>query len=139
MKYTPNIVSKNIITTYARKIRNVQSEQIDPYIELIEQELIKVYPELKDREDNALNWAYDIINAESDVDVAETLNRVDTIITNERKSKWICGFVTDIVIPNIFAILVMCINDRSHVLCITNVTVITIHYIFCTHIIYLLF
>ena len=47
MKYTPNIVSKNIITTYARKIRNVQSEQIDPYIKLIEKELIKVYHELK--------------------------------------------------------------------------------------------
>ena len=90
MKHTPIIVSKNIILTYAQKIRNVQSEQIDPYIELIEQELIKIYPELKDREDNALNWAYDIINETSNNDVVETLNRLDGIVTNERKSQWIC-------------------------------------------------
>jgi hypothetical protein len=90
MKHTPTIVSKNIIITYAQKIRNVQSEQIDPYIELIEQELIKIYPELKDREDNALNWAYDIINETSNNDVVETLNRLDGIVTNERKSQWIC-------------------------------------------------
>ena len=92
MKYTPNIVSKNIITTYARKIRNVQSEQIDPYIKLIEQELIKIYPELKDREDNALNWAYDIINSASNTDVSDTLTRLDDIITNERKSQWVCDY-----------------------------------------------
>jgi len=90
MKHTPTIVSKNIIITYAQKIRNVQSEQIDPYIELIEHELIKIYPELKDREDNALNWAYDIINETSNNDVVETLNRLDGIVTNERKSQWIC-------------------------------------------------
>ena len=90
MKHTPPTVSKNIIITYAQKIRNVQSEQIDPYIELIEQELIKIYPELKDREDNALNWAYDIINETSNNDVVETLNRLDVIVTNERKAQWIC-------------------------------------------------
>ena len=92
MKHTPTIVSKNIIITYAQKIRNVQSEQIDPYIELIEHELIKIYPELKDREDNALNWAYDIINETSNNDVVETLNRLDGIVTNERKEKWVCGY-----------------------------------------------
>jgi hypothetical protein len=92
MKHTPTIVSKNIIITYAQKIRNVQSEQIDPYIELIEQELIKIYPELKDREDNALNWAYDIINETSNNDVVETLNQIDDMITKERKEKWVCGY-----------------------------------------------
>lgn len=92
MKSDTNIVSKNIITTYARKIRNVQSEQIDPYIELIERELIKVYPELKDREDNALNWAYDIANSASNTDVTDTLTRLDDIITNERKAQWNCNY-----------------------------------------------
>ena len=92
MTHTPAIISKNIIFTYARKIRNVQSEQIDPYIKLIEQELIKIYPELKDREDNALNWAYDIINSTSNTDVSETLTRLDGIITNERKSQWVCDY-----------------------------------------------
>ena len=90
MKHTPTIVSKNIIITYAQKIRNVQSELIDPYIKLIEKELIKAYPELKDREDNALNWSYDSINEGSNTGVVETLNRLDTIVTNERKSQWVC-------------------------------------------------
>lgn len=51
-----NKISKNIILTYARGVRTIQTEQIDPYIKLIEAELIKLFPELKDREDNALNW-----------------------------------------------------------------------------------
>jgi hypothetical protein len=71
-------------------LRRIQTEQVDPYIELIEKELIKLYPELKDREDNALNWAYDILNADSTAEVVETLTRVEKIITNERKSQWIC-------------------------------------------------
>ena len=92
MKTEIDTVSKNIILTYARKIRNVQKEQIDPYIGLIENELITLFPELKDREDNALNWAYDIINAESNTEVVETLTRLEKIITNERKEKWICNY-----------------------------------------------
>ncbi len=87
-----NTISKNIIITYAKALRAIQKDQIDPYINLIEKELIKVYPELEDREDNALNWAYDILNAESNAEVVETLTRLDKIITNERKEKWVCSF-----------------------------------------------
>ncbi len=87
-----NKISESIIVTYAKALRRIQTEQVDPYIELIEKELIKLYPELKDREDNALNWAYDIINAESNTEVVETLTRLEKIITNERKEKWICNY-----------------------------------------------
>ncbi len=87
-----NTISKNIIITYAKALRTIQKEQIDPYINLIEKELIKVYPELKDRDDNALNWAYDIFNAESNTEVASILTRLDGIITNERKEKWVCSY-----------------------------------------------
>jgi hypothetical protein len=87
-----NNISKNIIITYAKALRTIQKEQIDPYIELIEKELIKLYPELKDREDNALNWSYDILNAESNTEVVETLTRLEKIITDERKEKWVCGY-----------------------------------------------
>jgi len=87
-----NKISESIIVTYAKALRRIQTEQVDPYIELIEKELIKLYPELKDREDNALNWAYDIINADSTSEVVETLTRVEKIITNERKEKWLCGY-----------------------------------------------
>jgi Mg2+ and Co2+ transporter CorA len=87
-----NKISESIIVTYAKALRRIQTEQVDPYIELIEKELIKLYPELKDREDNALNWAYDILNADSTAEVVETLTRVEKIITNERKEKWLCGY-----------------------------------------------
>jgi hypothetical protein len=87
-----NNINKNIIITYAKALRTIQKEQIDPYIELIEKELIKLFPELKDREDNALNWAYDILNAESNAEVVETLNRVEKIITKERKETWNCSY-----------------------------------------------
>ena len=87
-----NKISKNIILTYARGVRTIQNEQIDPYIKLIEDELIKVYPELKDREDNALNWAYDVINAESNAEVVETLERLEKIIGEERSRTWTCSY-----------------------------------------------
>ena len=87
-----NTISKNIILTYAKALRTIQKEQIDPYINLIEKELIKLYPELEDREDNALNWAYDILNAESNTEVVETLTRLNEIISNERKEKWTCSY-----------------------------------------------
>jgi len=85
-----NKISENIIVTYAKALRRIQTEQVDPYIELIEKELIKLYPELKDREDNALNWAYDIINADSTVEVVETLDRIKQILEEEYKEKWVC-------------------------------------------------
>ena len=85
-----NDISKNIIITYAKALRTIQKEKIDPYIELIEKELNKLYPELKDREDNALNWAYDILNADSNTEVVEILSRLESILADERKEKWVC-------------------------------------------------
>jgi hypothetical protein len=87
-----NNINKNIILTYAKAIRTIQSEQIDPYIKLIETELIKLFPELKDREDNALNWAYDVMNAESNAEVVQTLERLEKIITEERATTWVCSY-----------------------------------------------
>ena len=86
-----NTISKNIIITYAKALRAIQKDQIDPYINLIEKELIKVYPELEDREDNALNWAYDILNADSTSEVIETLDRIKQILDEEHKEKWVCS------------------------------------------------
>ena len=85
-----NKISESIIVTYAKALRRIQTEQVDPYIELIEKELIKLYPELKDREDNALNWAYDILNADSTSEVIETLDRIKQIFEEEHKEKWVC-------------------------------------------------
>ena len=85
-----NKISESIIVTYVKALRRIQTEQIDPYIELIEKELIKLYPELKNCEDNALNWAYDILNAKSTSEVIETLDRIKQIFEKEHKNKWVC-------------------------------------------------
>ena len=98
MNSTPKNTSKNIIITYARAIRDIQNKQIDPYMELIEKELIKIWPDLEGQEDGAANWACDISSATSNEEVASILNRLNTIIENRRiedselRSKWMCRY-----------------------------------------------
>jgi len=95
---TPKNTSKNIIITYARAIRDIQNKQIDPYMELIEKELIKIWPDLEGQEDGAANWACDISSATSNEEVASILNRLNTIVENRRiedselRSKWMCRY-----------------------------------------------
>ena len=90
-KKEKEVFLKKNITMYAKKIRDVQSEQIDPYIELIETELRQLYPELIDKEDGVENWAYDILNADSTSEVIETLDRIEQILEKEYKEKWVCS------------------------------------------------
>jgi hypothetical protein len=98
MNSTPKNTSKNIIITYARAIRDIQNKQIDPYMELIEKELIKIWPDLEGQEDGADNWACDISNATSNEEVASILNRLNNIIEKQRiedselRSKWMCRY-----------------------------------------------
>lgn len=95
---SPKNISKNIIITYARAIRDVQSKQIDPYIELIEKELIKIWPDLEGQEDGADNWACDIASASSNEEVASILNRLNNIVENRRaeseelQAMWKCRY-----------------------------------------------
>jgi hypothetical protein len=44
------LVKKNIVM-YAKKIRDIQQEQVNPYMELIEKNLAELYPSLVDRDD----------------------------------------------------------------------------------------
>jgi len=98
MNSTPKNISKNIIITYARAIRDIQNKQIDPYMDLIEKELIKIWPDLEGQEDGADNWACDISNATSNEEVASILNRLNNIIEKRRiedselRSKWMCSY-----------------------------------------------
>ena len=86
-------VSKNVILTYARAVRTINQEQIDPYIELIEKELLRLYPSLSEAEDNAFNWAMDIINASSNSEVVETLDRLKGIQSKQDNLKtWHCRY-----------------------------------------------
>ena len=86
-------VSKNVILTYARAVRTINQEQIDPYVELIEKELLRLYPSLAEAEDNAFNWAMDIINASSNSEVVETLDRIKGIQRKQDNLKaWHCRY-----------------------------------------------
>jgi hypothetical protein len=83
------LVKKNIVM-YAKKIRDIQNDQINPYMELIEKNLAELYPSLVDRDDGVENWACDIVNASSNAEVIETLDRVEQILEKEFKDKWVC-------------------------------------------------
>ena len=86
-----NVLNKRNIIMYAKKIRDIQTQQIDPFIELIEKHLVELYPELENKEeDGAKDWACDIINSDSNTEVIETLERIENIIHNQNKNKWVC-------------------------------------------------
>jgi hypothetical protein len=85
-----SFLKKNVVM-YAKKIRDIQKNQIDPFIELIEKHLVELYPELENKEeDGAKDWACDIINSDSNTEVIETLERIENIIHNQNKNKWVC-------------------------------------------------
>jgi hypothetical protein len=109
-----NEISKNMIITYAKALRTIQTEQIDPYLKLIEGELIKQFPELKDAEDNALNWTYDIFNADSSMEVVKTLNRLENIVISKRREKWVCNYCG----KNTYDMDIDYVNGTDHLACI---------------------
>ncbi len=89
-KQDKEVFLKKNITMYAKKIRDIQSDQIDPFVKLIEEELRQLYPVLIGKEDGVEDWACDIINASSNSEVIETLDRIEQILDKEYKEKWTC-------------------------------------------------
>ena len=81
------LLKKNIVM-YAKKIRDIQQEQVNQYIELIEKSLSELYPSLVDRDDGVPNWACDIVSADSNTEVMNTLDRIEHILEEEHKDKW---------------------------------------------------
>ena len=87
---TKKEISKNAILIYSQKIREIQSKQIDPFIDKVASELEMLYPWLVDRKDGSsesYDWACDIVSSSSNMQVIDVLNRI-TKIGNER------GYVT---------------------------------------------
>ena len=79
----------NNIVECAKKIRKIQSGQIDPLLQVIQYELSIKFPSLSQKDsDGVVDWSYDIMNCESDEEVVKTLNRIDSI---ENKT-WKCSF-----------------------------------------------
>ena len=89
-KSNSEVFLKKNIVMYAKKIRDIQQEQINPYIELIEKSLSELYPSLVHRDDGVPNWACDIVSADSNTEVMNTLDRIEHILEEEHKDKWVC-------------------------------------------------
>jgi len=90
-KSNSEVFLKKNIVMYAKKIRDIQQEQINPYIELIEKSLSELYPSLVDRDDGVPNWACDIVSADSNTEVMNTLDRIEHVLEEEYKDKWVCS------------------------------------------------
>lgn len=89
-KSNSEVFLKKNIVMYAKKIRDIQQEQVNPYIELIEKSLSELYPSLVDRDDGVPNWACDIVSVDSNTEVMNTLDRIEQILEKEYKDKWVC-------------------------------------------------
>lgn len=84
------VLSKKNIVMYAKKIRDIESQQIEPYLQLISEHLLDLYPGLSEEE--SYDWACDIINTTSNSEVAEVLDRIEEIQESKVKEKWVCHF-----------------------------------------------
>lgn len=90
------VLEKKNIIMYAKKIRDIQENHINPYISLIASHLSNLYPSLS--EDQTSDWALDIMNADSNSEVLEVLERVENILNankqkqneEQKKNQWVC-------------------------------------------------
>lgn len=90
-KSNNEVFLKKNIMMYTKKIRDINREQIEPYMELVEKNLSGLYPSLVDKDDGIENWTCDIVNSSSNAEVIETLDRIEHILEKEYKDKWVCN------------------------------------------------
>ena len=90
MKSDLNTVSKNIILSYSRKIRDINNTQIEPYMKLIERELLNLFPHLT--ESDAFDWACDVSNSSNNSEVIEVLNRINSLNEKKVKDSFVCVY-----------------------------------------------
>lgn len=84
---TNKAISIHSILLYARKIRKIQSEQIDPFVKMIEQELLELYPTLLGKNsDGVEDWTCDILSESDDQSIRDVLDRIEKI-ENDRRIK----------------------------------------------------
>lgn len=83
------VLNKKNIVMYAKKIRDIQESQLDPYIQLIAEHISDLHPSLSS--DDCVDWAFDVMNASSNTEVIETLDRLAKIQEEKSKEGWVCG------------------------------------------------
>lgn len=75
---------------HARKLRDIQKNQVDAILDLLRKEIARLYPTLTEEE--SWDWAVDVMNCDSNQEVVETLERVGNIIHDRNQfTCTICG------------------------------------------------
>lgn len=84
---TNKAISIHSILVYSRKIRKIQSEQIDPFVKMIEKELLELYPTLLGKNSEGVeDWTCDILSESDDQGIRDVLDRIEKI-ENDRRVK----------------------------------------------------
>ena len=88
-----NTITRSAIHLYAHALRQNQATIIDEYTRLLETELGRMFPALKEKSDDGVqDWACDILNCDSKQEVDATLDRINDILTQQAKNGWVCAF-----------------------------------------------
>lgn len=88
-----NTPARSAIQMYAHALRQNRATIIDEYTCLIENELGRIFPVLKEKsEDGIQDWACDIINCDSKQEVDATLDRINDILTDQAKVECVCEY-----------------------------------------------
>ena len=83
--------TRSAIHMYAHALRQNRVAIIDNYTCLIENEVGKLFPILKEKSENGVqDWACDIINCDSKQEVDATLDRINDILTDQTKTEYVC-------------------------------------------------
>jgi len=86
-------LEQTLIIKYAKKIREIQSTQINEYERMIQKELSRLVPSLINKNaDGLVDWTLDIINCSTDEEVLETISRIQEIENGKVKNNWSCKY-----------------------------------------------
>lgn len=113
-----NTITRSAIHLYAHALRQNRATIIDEYTRLLETELGRMFPALKEKsEDGVQDWAYDILDCDSKHEVDVTLDRISDILmqqVDDTRICKICGkYNTDI--DDLFG--------QNHIRCVQNETI----------------
>ena len=113
-----NTITRSAIHLYAHALRQNRATIIDEYTRLLETELGRMFPALKEKsEDGVQDWAYDILECDSKVEVDATLDRISDILRQQVDDTRICEICGNhnVDIDDLFG--------QNHIRCVQNKTV----------------
>jgi len=110
-----NTITRSAIHLYAHALRQNRATIIDEYTRLLETELGRMFPALKEKsEDGVQDWAYDILECDSKVEVDATLDRISDILRQQVDDTRICEICgkNNVDIDDLFG--------QNHIRCVQN-------------------